>query len=138
MPEENMALDLSNISIANEIDNLGEYLIDAFIAEGEEAYDRHVERRLADRDKIYPLHQLTAIAAGEPLAQGFDHRTARTARMILCSYILGLSEVLDSFKDLEDYQLYLLYGILRSTEYSGLYYADLLNVYNQLSVIQWA
>ena len=124
--------------MANEIEEMGKFLIEALIAEGADAYERHIERRLENRERIYPLHQITAIAAGEPLSRGFNNKIARAARMILCSYILGLPEPLESFKDLEVYQLQLLYGILRSEQYSPYYYADLFIVYEQLSVQSWA
>jgi len=137
MPEKSIGLDLTKTTMANEIEEMGRFLIDALIAEGIDAYERHVERRLENSAYVYPLHQITAMAAGEPLSRGFDAKTARAARMILCSYILGLSEVIESFKDLKEYQLHLLYGVIRSEEYSPYYYADLLEVYEQLCQQVW-
>lgn len=136
MADENLASALKN---SRTVRTIGEYEVFVrmrLLQEGKAAYERHVDRCLDEDKPIYPLVQLTAMASMEPLREGFNTKLVREARLLLCSYILGLEEKIESFKDLTQIQLYILYGLFRIEDYSGDYFSDLVEVYKILCQLQ--
>jgi len=133
MENKSITLDLNMVEMAEIINEGSDYLVDTLILEGQAAYERHVQRR--ENQYVYPLAQLVAMNSTRAVKEGFNNKMVKQARLILCSYLLGLPASIESFNDLQDFQLNFLYGIFRSEEYAEIYDQDLIEVYTQLCQI---
>lgn len=134
MPET--SINFSGLSMTQAIDEMGEDLLRYLWIKGREAYKRHVSVRAERTDDPYSLEQMAAIGCTSPLAEGFTTKIVRQARLALCSHILGLKEPMKSFKDLDDFELYVLFGMTRVEMYYGYYSADMWDVYQQCVHLQ--
>ena len=125
-------IDFDNLLLADSLEKMGLHLINYLFLEGREAYTRHVAAKAANGGKVYTLAQLTAIGCSSPLAGGFNTSIARTARLMLCSYVVGRPGMVESSNDFTEGELCILLGVTWTAEYMAMYTPDLLQVYQQL------
>jgi hypothetical protein len=102
------------------------------VSQGVKAYQRHRDRAFENNTDVYGLTQLVAMGSYQPLRESgerYNSGLVRQARMITVSRVLNRKELIESFKELQEHELLLLYGIFRTEGYSEMYEADIMEVY---------
>jgi hypothetical protein len=126
------SIDFSNLRLADALEQMGQNLINYLWLEGANAYARYVSARAESDRRVYSLSQMVAIGCSSPLTTGFNTSIARTAWLILCSYIVDRREMVESSKGFTETELCILLGVTRVPEYQAMYSPDLLDINQQL------